>query len=192
MIVFAFLVLGSIAFVVCILVPPTRRYALSTALWFATWGPCFAGLSVLALLGIAGGSYAIKAGFMSIQWPPVPGFMTALRWGYLSAGGLFTAAVATGAAWLHQKLLHRFTFALFRVYAAAVSAGIGSVFGWCLGWWIETKEIQLGLWLWVVAMLTLIFGFGAAAYKGARGLRGNAPTRFTWITPDEFAGSDGP
>jgi hypothetical protein len=39
-------------------------------------------------------------------------------------------------------------------------------------------------------MLILILGFGIAAYKGARGLRGEAPTNFTWITPEEFAGSD--
>jgi hypothetical protein len=38
MIVFLFLALGSAAFLVCTLIPPIRKYALSTALWFAVWG----------------------------------------------------------------------------------------------------------------------------------------------------------
>lgn len=40
MIVFFFLLLGSLVFVVCILAPQTRRFALSAALWCALWGPC--------------------------------------------------------------------------------------------------------------------------------------------------------
>jgi hypothetical protein len=39
-------------------------------------------------------------------------------------------------------------------------------------------------------MLLFITGFGAAAYKNAGGLRGKAPTGFTWISPEEFAGPD--
>jgi hypothetical protein len=191
MTVFAFLVLGSLAFMVCVLMPPTRRYALSTALWFAAWGPCLAVLIVLVVLGVAGAALTMKAGSIGIDWTAVPGLMGALGWGYLTLGVLVTAVVASGAAWLHQKLVHRFTFALFRIYATAVSAGIGSVYGWCLGWWIEARgTVRFGVWWWGVAMLFLITGFGAAAYKGARSLRGKAPTRFTWISEDEFAGSD--
>lgn len=189
MVAFAFLVLGSLAFVVCVLVPPARRFALSTALWFAAWGPCLDGLIVLAVLGILGTSLLMKPG--SIDWTTMPAVARALGWGYLAAGVLVTVVVATGAAWVHQKLVHRFTFALFRLYATAVSAGIGTVYGWCLGWWIEAQgSIRFGFWLWVAAMLLLIAGFGAAAYKGARSLRGKAPTRFTWISEDEFSGSN--
>lgn len=47
---------------------------------------------------------------------------------------------------------------------------------------------HVSLFLWSIAMLTLLAGFGLAGYSGARGLRGKAPERFTWISPDEFAG----
>lgn len=187
LVVFACLVLGSVAFLVCVLVPPTRRFALSTALWFAVWGPCLDGLLVVALLGFAGESLAKSS--WTTQWTVAPGVVRAFGWGYLTAGLLVSALVASGVAWVHQKLVHRLTFALFRLYAAVVSAGIGSVFGWCLGWWMMAEEFtRMGTWLWVAAMLLLMAGFGAAAYKGARSLRGKAPTRFTWISADEFEG----
>ena len=138
LIVFVFLVIGSIAFLVCVLLPPTRRFALSAALWFAVWGPCSVGLMVLAGLGLAGGALAMKAANM--HWTDAPRMLGALGWSYMIVGTLITIGVATGAAWLHQWLIHRFTFALFRIYVTAISAGIGSVFGWWLGWWIMAQR----------------------------------------------------
>jgi hypothetical protein len=41
-------------------------------------------------------------------------------------------------------------------------------------------------------MFILIGMFGMGAYRGAGRLRGEAPTRFTWISPEEFAGSKEP
>jgi hypothetical protein len=188
-VVFAFLIIGSVAFLACVLLPPTRRYALSTALWFAVWGPCSVALIVLAVLGLASGSLLMKAGNM--QWTEAPKLLAALGWGYVIVGALITTVAATCAAWLHQVLMHRLTFALFRLYAMAVSAGIGSVLGWFLGWWMMAKGTgYIGLWWWIPAMLILTAGSGTAAYKGARALRGKAPTRFTWISPEEFVGSD--
>jgi hypothetical protein len=190
LLIFAFLLLGSIVFLVCALIPSTRRYALSAALWCAVWGPCSVGLIAVAGFGIAAGALMMKAS--SSHWTDAPKLIAALGWSYIIIGALITICVATGAAWLHQMLIHRFTFLLFRIYAAAVSAGIGSVFGWALGWWIAARESQQH---WVVSLFILfllIAGFGTAAYKGARGLRGKAPTRFTWITPGEFAGSNDP
>jgi hypothetical protein len=190
LIVFACLVLGSIAFLVCVLLPPTRRYALSTALWFAVWGPCSVLFLVIAGLGIVAGALVMKHG--NIQWTDAPKLLAAFGWGYVIIGALIKTGVATCAAWLHQLLMHRFTFALFRLYATAISAGIGSVFGWFLERWMLAKGIDhFGLW-WALAMLILTTGFGAAAYKSARALRGNAPTRFTWISPEEFAGPGNP
>lgn len=189
LIIFAFLLVGSIAFLVCVLLPPTRRYALSAALWFAVWGPCSVGMMMLAGLGVAGGALAMKAGNM--HWTDTPRLLGALGWSYLIVGVLVTIGVATCVAYLHQWLIHRFTFALFRLYVTAVSAGIGSVFGWSLGWWMMAKGVShLGVWWWALAMLFLITGFGLATYKNARGLRGRAPAGFTWISPEEFAGFD--
>lgn len=190
-IVFAWLVLGSIAFLACVLLPPTRRYALSTALWFAVWGPSSVVFMAIAGLGLVAGALVTKHGNM--QWTDAPELFAAFGWSYVIGGALVTIGMATLAAWFHQLLIHRFTFALFRLYAAAISAGIGSVIGWFLGWWMMAKGINhLGLWPWVLAMLILTTGFGAAAYKSASELRGKAPTRFTWISPEEFAGSNNP
>ncbi len=146
-VVFTFLLLGSTAFVLCVLLPPTRRYALSVAFWFALWGPCLVALMTLAGLGLVAGALVMRAGNM--QLIDAPKLFAALGWGYVTVGALITACISTGAAWLHQKVVHRFTFFLFRIYATAVSAGIGSVFGWFLGWWAAARApIHLGLGLW--------------------------------------------
>jgi len=188
-IIFAFLLLGSFVFLACVLVPPTRRYALSAALWCAVWGPCSVGWMVLAGLGLIAEAFITKDGDM--QQFHAPRLVAAFGWGYLFFGVAVTAAVATGTAWLHQVLVRRLTFALFRLYATAVSAGMGSVFGWALGWWMMVKAVpSYRLSLWGLGMTALIIVFGMAAYKGARALRGEAPTNFTWITPEEFTGLD--
>ena len=68
-------------------------------------------------------------------------------------------------------------FVLFRLYATAVCAGIGSVFGWALSWWLTWEATgKYGFILSCVGMLGLVLGFGTAAYKGARLLRGTTRT----------------
>lgn len=186
-IVFGFLVLGSLAFLGCVLVPPTRRYALSAALWCAMWAPCSVVVMTVGGLGLAATTLMTKAGDVpSFQSPKQ---LAAFGWGFLIFGVLATTVVATGAAWLHQVLVRRVTYALFRLYASVVSAGVGGIFGLCLGWWMMSKEMMTNGWpLWGLGMLVLIVGFGTLAYKGGRSLRGEAPKTFTWITPEEFAG----
>jgi hypothetical protein len=187
-IVFLFLLLGSVVFLAFLLVPIIRKYALSAARWSAMWGPCAVALMTIAGIGLVAAAFLTKAG--DVQTFHAPRLLSTFGWSYLIAGIVITTLVATASAWIHQVMVKRLTFALFRLYAAAVSAGIGSVFGWCLGWWMMSKELSGYVWLfmWGICMLTLISGFGAAAYKGARGLRGEAPEGFTWISPSEFAG----
>jgi hypothetical protein len=92
--------------------------------------------------------------------------------------------MATGCTWLHQLLVDRLTFASFRLYATAVSAGVGGVFGCTFGWWLMagTWSGSVRLVLWLACTLALIVGFGLAAFRGARSLRGEAPTGLTSIT----------
>jgi hypothetical protein len=186
-IVFIFLLLGSIVFLACLLIPRTRQYALSAALWCAMWGPCSVALMVIAGVGLITTAFVTKVG--GGQSLHAPRLVSSFGWAYLIIGVLMTTIAATGAAWAHQALVKRLTFALFRLYATAVSAGIGSVFGWCLGWWIMVKGLGVYSWLlWGVGMLALVSGVAIAAYKGARGLRGTAPKNFTWISEEEFTG----
>jgi hypothetical protein len=186
-IVFVFLLLGSVVFVVCLLIPRARRYALSAALWCAMWGICSATLIVIAVGGLITTSLVAEVG--SVPSFDAPRLLSSLGWAYLIIGVLLTAVAATSAAWVHQVVAKRLTFVLFRLYATVVAAGIGSVFGWSLGWWTATMSLgSYGWLLWGVGMLLLVSGFGIAAYKGARRLRGHAPKNFTWISEEEFAG----
>jgi len=186
-IVFFFLTLGSTAFVACILIRPWRKYALSTALWFAAWGPCCVVLLILIVFGIVAGSVAFRA--TQMRWEDAPRVFSTLGWSAIIVGGILTCVIASVAAWLHQWLIHRFTFVLFRPYATFVSAGIGSVFGWLSIWLAMVwSPFPHALWLAGFMLPILMIVFGAAAYLHARALRGNAPTGFTWISPEEFAG----
>jgi hypothetical protein len=188
-IIFIFLALGSLVFSACVLVPPTRKYALSAALWCAVWGPCSVALMTIAGLGLVATAFITKGG--DAQSFHAPRLLAAFGWGYLIVGVLITTSVATGVAWIHQKVVRRFTFWLFRLYAATVSGGIGSVFGWCLGWWMMSKEVAHYVLFWsCTGMVILIVVFATTAYKNAIQLRGSAPTSFTWISQDEFAGTD--
>jgi len=187
-ILFVFLFLGAVAFLVCVTLPPTRRYALSTALWFAMWGPCCVVLLFIAGLGLVAHELLVKAGENPVL--NTPKLVAAIGWSYLLVAMVISSVLATFAAWIHQFVVHRLTFFLFRFYAAGVAAGIGSVFGWSLGWWIMAHaEIRYGLAWWVTGMIGLIAVFATASYRGARALRGRQPTEWTWISPEEFEGS---
>jgi hypothetical protein len=186
-IIFLFLVVGAVVFVVCVLIAPLRRFALSAALWCATWGPCL--VTFLLLAGTAAVAESSLTQNRDMQTLHAPKLLAALGWGYLTAAVLSTTAIATLAAGLHQAVLHRLTFPLFRLYSAAVCAGIGSVFGWCLGWLLAAERIRYSLPLWAFGMVLLVLSFGSTAYKEARTLRGEPPTNFTWITAEEFNGN---
>lgn len=184
MIVFLFMLIGAVAFLICVALPPTRRFALSTALWWAMWGPCSVALMSLAGLALVADAFISKSGGPHLLHHPR--LLSAFGWTYLACGALLTAAVASAAAWLHHFLVHRFTFLLFRLYATAVVSGIGSVFGWCLCWWMLSHDIA-HVWVWsFLCIFLLTVSFGAATYSGAHLLRGEAPKKLTWITPEEF------
>ncbi len=91
-------------------------------------------------------------------------------------------------AWIHQAVVRRFPFALFRVYAVAVSGGIGSVFGWFFSFWLSSFNLSF---YWIIdggLMLALVGVFGYFAYTGARSLRGTPPEAFAWVSKEEFEG----
>lgn len=188
--ILAFLLLGSLVFVACVSIPRSRRYALSAALWCAVWGPAVVALILVGGAGLVAGSSLENGG----HYEAVRGskLLTAIGWTYAIAGFVGAVLIATIAARLHQAIVRRFTFALFQLYAAAVSAGIGSVFGWALGAALLFTNIASPVWLlwtlWLLTMLALVVLFGTVAYRGARSLRGNAPTNFTPISQAEFDG----
>ena len=187
--VFLFLVVGAAVYVICGLVPPLRKFALSAALWCAVWGPCMVAWLALTGLILAANGLAMEAAKAKhIALPALPNLWT----GYGVLGLAAIVLAATAVAWLHQVVVRRMTLALFRIYAGLVSAGVGSIWGWCFWFWLG-DGLRLGLeeriLLWVPAMLTLCVGFGYAGFRWARKLRGEAPTRFSFVTREEFEGT---
>jgi len=182
LIIFAFLFLGAVVFVVCVILPPTRGYALSAALWWAVWGPCVVGLLTLAGLGLIGTAIAKEHTHLQ-QFEHLP---SAIGPTYAIVGVIGTIAIASLLAWLHQLLIHRMTFFLFRIYACIVLAGIGSVWGWAFNFWLLGKGLfPLGF----VVLPLLCLTFGYVGFRYARQLRCSAPQNLTWITPEEFEGN---
>jgi hypothetical protein len=186
-IVLFFLALGAIVFVVCGLIPPLRRFSLSAALWCAVWGPCsIAWLMLTGLILVANGFAMSTAQSRHLPLPEVP---RQLWTGYGIAGLLGVALVATVISLVHQWLMHRMTFSLFRLYAGLVSAGVGSVWGWGLWIWLVLDlRARYGIALAGLGMVFLSATFGYAGWHRASNLRGNSPTRFPLVTPEEFEG----
>jgi hypothetical protein len=187
-VVYLFLLAGAIVFLACLPLPLTRRYALSAALWCALWGPCTIALMLLAGAGLIVTAFITQTG--KSQTIHAPDLLATFGWTYLIVGILITTTVATVSAIVHQAIIGRTTLALFRIYAAIISAGIGSIFGCALGWWMMTEVLTGYIWLiiWLICMFFLIVGFGTAAYRLARSLRGTHSQQLNWITAEEFSG----
>lgn len=183
-IIFVFLFVGALVFVCCIVLPQAREHALSAALWCAVWGPCLVTLLMLAGLGL------IATATSDEHWhrQQLEHLPSVLGPTYVILGLLGSAAIASGGAWLHQLVIHRMTFPLFRIYASVVSAGVGSIYGWSLGFWLSA-DLPGHLLPWLAAMLLLCISFGYGGFRFARQLRGSPPENFTWVTPEEFEGS---
>ena len=188
-IVFFFLTVGAVAFVLCAAIPQLRRFSLGVALWLAAWGP-----NVIAWLFFAG-LVAVANGFVmeSIHFHQPPPQLPAKLTGSLVGCLMIVSGVvfATVVVWLHQVVVDRMTFWLFRLYATVVCAGIGSVLGIAVGIWLNMAfyTFQHAALVAIVATVALPPTFGYLAFRHARELRGAPPTRFTWITPEEFYGT---
>jgi hypothetical protein len=187
--VFLFLVVGAAVYVICGLVPPLRKFALSAALWCAVWGPCM--VAWLTLTGLILGAHGVAmeaAKAKHIALPALPNLWT----GYGVFGLVAIVFVVTVVAWLHQIVVRRMTYALFRIYAGLVSTGVGSVWGWCLYLWLIANPgwgFLRAVLVCVPAMVLLCVGFGYAGFRWARRLRGEPPTRFRFVTREEFEGT---
>ena len=112
-IVFFFLVVGAAVFIACSLIPQLRRYALSSALWCAVWGPCTVAWITLGGLALVASHFAME-GMDKIRHfhpPTLPprGPWIAYAALYLST----TILTATLIAWMHQFVEHRMTLRYF-------------------------------------------------------------------------------
>ena len=184
---FLFLQAGAVFFLLCLFSPISRSRALSIALWFPVFGLCvMANLLFVGLMVIARSAALEQPHLSRLAHIPVWSQMGSLAFLLLL---LLGAAIATTVAAAHQWLIRRLTFPLFRLYATAVCAGIGSVFGWTLSVWrpwdaLTTANLPMSLF----CLIALVFGFGIAAWRWAGVLRSSAPASFTWLSSREFDG----
>lgn len=186
LLVFGFLLAGSVMFLACLLIRGARAFALSVALWFAVFGVCMAGLMLVSLLFLLGGTAVKEQLGMS---PSSPLYGVSNSWVFTASIFIVSAVGASAASWIHQKLIHRMTYSLFRVYAAVVCGGIGSVFGLAGGVLLGSRGLDFGVAIGGgLIMAWLILGFGYFGWRWARVMRGEAPVNLTWITSDEFKG----
>jgi hypothetical protein len=180
------LAVGALVSVICASIPPLLRFALSAALWCAVWGPCLSGWILFTGLALLADGVAKES--MHMQRAPID-FHRLAGLPFLSLALLSSAALGSLAAWMHQIIIRRMTFALFRIYSTLVSAGIGSVWGWALGWWMAATEMIWKVPLWIGGTMILVASFGYAGFRGARQLRGAFPMRFSWLTKEEYEGT---
>jgi hypothetical protein len=186
-IAFPFLAAGCACFLLCAAIPRLRRFALSSSLWWVACIPClFAILTGLILWSL--GLDALRRLFRpdlaaslsvhQISW---------LGWLLTITTLIVTVTGATAITLIHGVIVRRLTLALFRLYVAGVSFGVGVLTCSFVLFAFATHVLSLTAFL--PAALVSLLAASALAYtcfKNASGFRGSYPQRFTVVTPEEF------
>jgi hypothetical protein len=186
-----FFMLGCAVFLICAAIPFLRRYALSASLWCLCLAPWLFGMIFLALLfGLA--TYTLSNLLRHPLWiaqdwsgsnQTAFGIVISVA---AVAGSLVTATVA---ARVHQFAIHRMTLALFRLYVAGVSLGVGVLSS------IFLSVSVSGYFHLSLAHPIVVFGFcgivfsmllSLLCYRFASQFRGKLPSSFSLVTEDEF------
>ena len=189
-----FLVGGLAVFLVCLAIPWLQRFALSAALWFLALLPGLM-LWLLIEVGAAFGQEALGRRFAYPRWEVALWHAfgsQAAQTTLIAVGMAGTIVMATMIAVVHQFVIQRVTFALFRLYAGFVTGGVAVLWGSLAGAVVaSTLDAPWEIAFVVVTTLVVALGWGGAMLGSriARRLRGRAPLRFTWITEDEFYGA---
>jgi len=188
-----FLAGGLAIFVVCLSIPWLQRFALSAALWFLALLP---GLLLWLLIEV-GAAFGQEALGRQLSYPRWERWVwhafssSAAQITLIAVGMAGTIVLATLIAVVHQFVIQRVTFALFRLYAGFVTGGVAVLWGSLAGAVVASSlDAPWEIAFVVVGGLVTALGWGGAVlgYRIARRLRGRAPLRFTWITEDEFYG----
>lgn len=165
---FFFLAMGAVVFLAMVSRPEPRRFALSGALFVAAFGPCVAALVLFAMLVLVASFLSVTATHTAVN--NLFHIFEALGWAYVIVGGICSFIIAAGAAKLHQMVIERLPFVLFRLYATVVVAGIGNVFGWCFIFFFAGRLGSHSVAFAVVILFVLTVAFGAAGYRFAASL----------------------
>ncbi len=188
-----FVVGGLLVFLVCLTIPWLQQFALSAAVWFLALLP---GLLIWLLIGLGAalGEDTLRQHLSYPNWEMSlwHAFGSPAARITLTAIGLAgTILLATVVAAVHQFVIHRITFALFRLYAGFITATAAVAWGSLAGAVIATYlEAPWEVAFVVVTTMVAALGWGGAKLgsRMARRLRGPAPSRLTWILEEEFYG----
>jgi hypothetical protein len=179
---------GVIAFLICATLRPLRRFAFSSALWFVALLPAVFGSLLLLGLGKAATEQMVSSRSLFIQ--PLLKLVQSRVVGNIATvvTVLLVIAFASIVAILHQTLIHRITFALFRIYVAGVGFGIGLLI-WLLilvGIGSAGIEISHTATAFLLLMLTLAAGTSFLCYRYAQSFRGTYQRNLPVVSPEEF------
>ena len=180
--VVGFLAIGCSSFVVCALVPRLRRYALGVSLWFLVWALLSPGMLLLNTVGLG----ILAQGHARVIVP-----LNDFAWHHVKliavANALLVAVIATGVALLHGWMIRRVTFALFRVYLAAVSGGVGLLFSLLalLVLLADTADGGLSV-IGFFVLLGVMMGLAVFCYRRAADFRAARPESLQPVTAEEY------
>jgi hypothetical protein len=186
-IAFPFVAAGCAAFLFCAAIPPLRRFALSSSLWCVACVPCLLVIFATVILWSAGitalqkllqSPFAISAGVHRSSWTD---------WLFFSIAVIVALAGTTVITLIHGIIIRRLTLALFRLYATAVSFGVGILS-------CAFLSLSFGEHLWTLtfraptAFMSLLLASALAyvCFRSAPHFRGSYPQRFPVVTYEEF------
>jgi hypothetical protein len=186
-IAFPLLAVGCACFLLCAAVPPLRRFALSSSLWCIACIPClFAFLAAVVLwsLGVDALRRILRMDFgASLSFHQT----SLLGWFLAIAAIVVTVAGATAITLIHGIIIRRLTLALFCLYVAVVSFGVGILtcsfvlFAFAMHLLSLTAFLPAAL-----ASLSAASALAYACFRNATGFRGSYPQRLPVVTPGEF------
>ncbi|HEY1993459.1 MAG TPA: hypothetical protein VGG81_03575 [Edaphobacter sp.] len=186
-IAFPFLAVGCACFLLGAAVPPLRRFALSSSLWCIACIPClFAFLAAVVLwsLGVDALRRLLRMDFgASLSFHQT----SLLGWFLAITAIIVTVAGATAITLIHGIIIRRLTLALFRLYVAVVSFGVGILACSFVLFTFAMHLLSLAAFLpAVLASLLAATALASVCFRNASGFRGSYPQRLPVVSPEEF------
>jgi hypothetical protein len=184
---FPFLAFGCASFLLCAAIPPLRRFALSSSLWCVACVPCL--LTILAAIIVCSAGAEAFHRFFKLDFDASVSFHQTswLGWGIAIISFVLTVAGATFITIVHGIITRRFTLALFRLYVAGVSFGVGILTCSFVLFAFATHLLSfIAFGLVAFASLLAASALAYACFTKAPDFRGSYPQRFPVVTPEEF------
>lgn len=189
-----FLFIGSVAYLLCVAIPGLRRFAMPSSLWLLSlcigvlfWVSIILGLAIGRELWNAHAPQLHLRSLKEFALPQTKAF-TAAYIVVLLATCLTLASIITV---MHQAIIHRLTLALFRLYVAGISLGVGIVFFAPLFLLAASEApspaFQTAAFI-VAAIAALASSISLAFFSFSRSsqFRGHYPRNFAFVSREEF------